>query len=243
MGSENAMDIPETSKQPMTEGFYPKNLYTCEGTDNHALKSLLTTPSSPVYKVATADTTTLDTEFTVGGENNALPTLHEITSSDDANNSESQLLSNNVQQQQQSTSDTEMPDLLESYSAKVPDGNSCEEQEGSQNSQAMLDKLLGLKTLFKDPTNTTEFKTDYLKGFNTEKQDCDSLLSLFSSIQHPADALDIALARADDENLNRLIDQTIEAFDKQNFLTRGFLAKMPDYQHKFLVRVKEILDS
>ena len=79
-------------------------------------------------------------------------------------------------------------------------------------------------------------KTDYLKGLSTEKQDCDSIQSLFKSVQHPADALDIALAKADEENLDKLIDQTIEAFDKQNFLTRGFLAKVPDYQHKFLVR-------
>ena len=246
MGSENAMDIPETSKLSINEGFDPKSLYTCEGTNNTALKSLLATPSSPYYKVATPDTTTLDPELVVTSGNTPLPILHEFHPSEDVNsdssmipNIESQLLDHNVNE---TTSDTRMPELLENFSAEVDSTQPTSEQEASQNggqnhSQAMLDKLLGLKTLFKDPNNTTEFKTDYLKGFTTEKQDCDSILSLFSSIQHPADALDIALARADDENLNKLIDQTIEAFDKQNFLTRGFLAKMPDYQHKFLVMV------
>ena len=250
MGSESAMDIPETSKLSINEAFDPKSLYTCEGPNNTALKSLLATPSSPYYKVATPDTTTLDSEQVAPSGSAPLPTLHEFNPSEDVSsdsammpNIESQLLGHNVNE---STSDTQMPELLENFSTEVDSTQPPLEQEISQNgglghrenqSQAMLDKLLGLKTLFKDPNNTTEFKTDYLKGFNTEKQDCDSLLSLFSSIQHPADALDIALARADDENLNKLIDQTIEAFDKQNFLTRGFLAKMPDYQHKFLVMV------
>ena len=250
MGSENAMDIPETSKLSTNEGFDPKSLYTCEGTNNTALKSLLATPSSPFYKVATPDTTTLDHELVVTSGNAPLPILHDLHPSEIVNsdssmipNIESQLIDSSVNE---TTSDTHMPELLENFSTEVDSTQPTSEHEASQNdglvhhenpSQAMLDKLLGLKTLFKDPNNTTEFKTDYLKGFNTEKQDCDSISSLFSSIQHPADALDIALARADDENLNKLIDQTIEAFDKQNFLTRGFLAKMPDYQHKFLVMV------
>ncbi len=110
-------------------------------------------------------------------------------------------------------------------------------------SESTIEKLLDLKALFKDPTNLREFKTDYLKGFKTEKQDCDSIETLFKSVQRPADALDIALADANsgDENLDKLIDQTIEAFDKQNFLTRGFLAKMPDYQHRFLVSTDDHL--
>ena len=250
--SETAMDIPE-NKQPINDVFMPKSMYTSKCTDNNALKSLLAIPSSPYYKAATPDTTTTDSDLNAAENSALLSNLHEfpedvIPDTTNMANLETQLLSNNVNE---ATNEEQMSQILGNFSAHVPSiqassdteilasivGRDSPNRDGEQkDSQSVIDKLLGLKTLFKDPKNTTEFKTDYLKGFSTEKQDCESVESLFNSIRHPADALDIALAKADDENLSKLIDQTIEAFDKQNFLTRGFLAKLPDYQHRFLVR-------
>ncbi len=40
----------------------------------------------------------------------------------------------------------------------------------------------------------------------------------------------------DEDGLDKIIEQTIEAFDRQNFLTKGFLAKVPEMQYNFLVR-------
>ncbi len=57
------------------------------------------------------------------------------------------------------------------------------------------------------------------------------------SIHSPANALDVALVTNEDDNscLDALIDQVIDGFNMQNFMNRGFLAKLPQYQHKFMV--------
>ena len=39
----------------------------------------------------------------------------------------------------------------------------------------------------------------------------------------------------DEAELDSVIEQTINAFDKQNFITRGFLTKVPQMQYQFLV--------
>ena len=243
MESETDMEVPENSGQLVGDVFMPKAfMHSCKGTDNHTLKALLVTPSSPVNKVATPDTTTTGYDDLISTDIQELhPVENAIADATLMSNMETPLLDSHVNEP---TNEEKISQILGNSSVSSTQASSTSEillnlnnsdQPSDTNSQSVIDKLLGLKTLFKDPKHTTEFKTDYLKGFSTEKQDCESIITLFNSIQHPADALDIALARADDENLSKLIDQTIEAFDKQNFLTRGFLAKLPDYQHRFLV--------
>ena len=45
---------------------------------------------------------------------------------------------------------------------------------------------------------------------------------------------------ADEAELDCIIEQTISAFDKQNFINKGVLAKIPQMQYKFLVNNKMI---
>ncbi len=211
----------------------PQPGFACKDTDADSIRSLLASPSSPFNAASTPE---VGSELTVADTSSPLSSLNDAVSPRSIRkpqNNHSCLNEQNPGTHMCQPVDSVITsDTSEQFSPSLG-----KESDKTENSSALIDRLLGLKTLFKDPTNSREFKTDYLKGFTTEKQDCNSIRDLFQSIQHPADALDIALAKAADENLDKLIDQTIEAFDKQNFLTRGFLAKMPDYQHRFLVRV------
>ena len=59
IGPDSAMDNVDNNNQPLNDAFTPGSLYTCKGTDNLTLKSLLASPSRPHYQVATADTTSV----------------------------------------------------------------------------------------------------------------------------------------------------------------------------------------
>ena len=43
---------------------------------------------------------------------------------------------------------------------------------------------------------------------------------------------------SDEEELDSVIEQAIRAYDKQNFVNKGFLARIPQMQYKFLVNIE-----
>ena len=63
----------------------------------------------------------------------------------------------------------------------------------------------------------------------------ESVEGFLKSISSPASDFDETLGNEDDGTLDKLIERTIDAFGLSNNMTRGYLAKIPEYQHKFLV--------
>ena len=94
-----------------------------------------------------------------------------------------------------------------------------------------LDELHALLNRFKNAGNISQTKRHNLK---VPDADCGAR-ALFETEDDPTDVLNFALAKADEENLEKLAEQAITAYDRQNFLTKGFLSKIPGYQHTYLV--------
>ena len=73
-------------------------------------------------------------------------------------------------------------------------------------------------------------------GFNPNEGAAEFLKTVTES---PSE-LDAALVSSDvgddSNNLDKLTDLATDAYYKQNFVTRGFLAKLPGYQHNYMVR-------
>ena len=73
------------------------------------------------------------------------------------------------------------------------------------------------------------------KASSSDTQECETIEELFRSVEDPSDGREMTLEEIEGENLDKLTEKTVEAYNKQNFVTRGFLAKLPALQHTYLV--------
>ena len=101
-----------------------------------------------------------------------------------------------------------------------------------------LSVLDGFATLLRGTNHITLAGYENLptrKGGNSGTQECETIEELFRSVEGPSDHRDITLSKIEEEDFDKLTEKTIEVYNKQNFVTRGFLAKLPDLQHTYLV--------
>ena len=133
------------------------------------------------------------------------------------------------------------------YQATSPDGgmaaNSVSNPTDNQQTPTKPNRDMQIATtsnsITEPCTSTTRSVSPTSIGSNispTEQREIFQRIDdLFDYINNPVDELDLALSMVAGDDFDRLIEDTIEAFDKQNFVTRGFLAKLPELQHRFLV--------
>lgn len=220
------------------------------GEANPVIKSLLKSPLSPV-RLAKADTTSLDSKFhnslldLNSGQEKGLSNSNAVfTSSSILDSLSEPLYSTDF------NSNQHMENIVGDFASSLI-SSTAESQNnlGTKTSLHSSEMTLTQNALgVMQPSGITEqlptlsdslaqnFLSEQVSTFSGSGDvEFDTVNTLLDLIDGPLDILDITLPTTDEDNLEKAIDQTIEAFDKQNFLTRGFLAKMPNYQQKFLV--------
>ena len=134
-------------------------------------------------------------------------------------------------------------------------GSTCEEMGGNvptihkfvQNKQSKT----GLKLIdaIDNLSKSLQEHRTFLK--NTERPSASRILSglydqdegveqFMTKIDCPPSDLDEAIANNCEDNdrlMDRIIRQTVDAYAQQNIMNRGFMAKIPDFQHRFLVNI------
>ena len=115
---------------------------------------------------------------------------------------------------------------------QLPDlGNRTDPKGEQMTEQGKMDSAreLDTKVVVKTEVTHTSCSLGVTKSIDDRSKHC-----IFGQV--PTDVISIARKNVDDEeNLDQIIDTAVAAFERQNFLNKGFLGKVSQYQHSFMV--------
>ena len=110
--------------------------------------------------------------------------------------------------------------------------DACEDNTPSGSQLSVLDEFA---TLLSGACHIPQARCGDFSSKESNSQECETIEELFRSVEGPSVDRPMTLEEIEEENLDKLTEKTVEAYNKQNFVTRGFLAKLPDVQHTYLV--------
>ena len=114
--------------------------------------------------------------------------------------------------------------------SSIGDGSGYKLVEAIDNLSKTLRKH---RTFFIDPDRPTASRI--LSGLFDQDESLEQFMRKINTTPNDLDEAITKNVNDDDDLLDRVIKQTTDAYAQQNIMNRGFMAKISDYQHRYLV--------